>query len=77
MAVLLGAGLAETLKSMATYVSSRIQLRTVMPAFFVGAVAVFVVQLGVAAFNHAEINLTVYALEFGIISLVVAQRFGA
>jgi hypothetical protein len=75
VAVLLGAGLAEILKTMATYVSSRMQLPLVAMGFTVGGTAVVAVQLAWTAFTHGHIDLTVWVIEFGIILLFVAQRF--
>jgi hypothetical protein len=75
VAVLLGAGIAEVLKPMAAYVTSRVQLPIVAMGFMAGGIAVVAVQLAWSAFNHGHINLTVWAVEFGILLLFVAQRF--
>ena len=77
MAVLLGAGLAEILKPMAAYVSSRVQMPLVMLGVLVGGIAVFTIQLAWTTLTHGQINVTVWAIEFGIMLLLVAQRFGA
>ena len=75
VAALLGAGLAEILKTMSTYVSQRVQLPTVVLGVVVGGVAVCIVQFTWTTFTHGQVNPGAYVLAFGILVLFVAQRF--